>query len=159
MIKYHWSLKKSLEFIKARKPNLEVKSEVLEQLVHYEAFLHKSMIKNPSFGWNEKKYNMKNIHNKLDTDNYIQNEDFMLRNTYLNSLAAEIIEGGKKVKGKKLIVKWMDKGKDIKAQLEDVNGSEDTKSKLYPVTAHIEISSQDLKPSIKSSKNNTKSKI
>ena len=40
MIKYHWSLKKSLEFIKTRKSNLEVKNDILEQLVNYEAFLH-----------------------------------------------------------------------------------------------------------------------
>ena len=51
MIKYHWSLKKSLEFIKARKPNLEIKSAVLEQLVNYEDYLLKNIIKSPTQTW------------------------------------------------------------------------------------------------------------
>lgn len=86
MIKYKWSLKKSLEFIKARKPNLEMKSAILEQLVHYEDFLFKNVVKSPTQSWYDTKYKVKNIEEKLDTVDNLVNEEYMLRNTYLNSI-------------------------------------------------------------------------
>ena len=81
----------------------------------------------------------------------------MLRNTYLNSLATnglkltENPETGLKAKKKKLYVKWMDKGKNIKSQLEILNEDEDliNKDQVYPVTAHVGIGPEDLKPAIK----------
>ncbi|CAI2382304.1 unnamed protein product [Moneuplotes crassus] len=152
MKKYHWSLKKSLEFIKTRKPSLEIKSEILEQLVHYEAFLHSNVIKNPSFHWNEDRYEPKNIVEKLSTVDNLQNEEFMLRNTYLNSLAAAQVTDKKKGLKKKHTVKWQDKGLNIKAQLEEVHEKIEPSSetKVYPVTAHIGITSDNLKSAIKS---------
>ena len=161
MIKYHWSLKKALEFIKTRKPNLEVKSQILEQLVHYESFLHRSNIKNPSYAWDEERYVVKNIFEKLDTVDNLKNEDFMLRNTYLNSLAAKEVSDHKKSKKKHLSVKWQDKGMNIKTQLEDINQEKNLEEQehVYPVTAHVGIHSDDLKSALKKNKANVKSKF
>ena len=85
MRKYNWSLKKSLEFIKVRKPNLEIKSAILEQLVHYEDYLAKNVQNEVTKTWYGSSYKVKSILEKLDTDGNLQNEEFMLRNTYLNS--------------------------------------------------------------------------
>ena len=56
-----------------------------------------NIIKNPSFGWDEDIYSMKNIQKKLDTVDNLKNEEFMLRNTYLNSLSTKIIQEGKNI--------------------------------------------------------------
>jgi hypothetical protein len=156
MIKYHWSLKKSLEFIKTRKPNLEIRSNILEQLVHYEVYLHKKVIKNPTKEWYGEEYESGKLQDKLDTVENLKNEEFMLRNTYLNSLAinSNHNEGNKesvKKRLKKLSVKWLDKGKNIKTQLEVHNEDEDliNKQNVYPVTAHVGINSEDLVPAIR----------
>lgn len=124
--------------------------------MHYESFLHKEIIQNPSTDWHEARYKVEDITEKLDTVDNLGNEDFMLRNTYLNSLAVGQINDNKTKKSKrKLFVKWLDKGKNIKTQLEILNEKDDliNKSDIYPVTAHVGIQACDLKSAIKGSIN------
>lgn len=160
MIKYSWGLKKSLEFIKTRKPNLEIKSNILEQLVHYEAHLMTNVIKNPSQYWHGDCYDNKKVTHCLDTVHNLENEEYMLRNTYLNSLVAQKAhfntrKDSSKIKHKKTNnnVQWLDKGKGVKEQLEILNQSQDliNKEKVSPVTTHVDIEYSSLKPIIKDS--------
>ncbi|CAI2383101.1 unnamed protein product [Moneuplotes crassus] len=151
MKKYHWCLRKSLEFIKARKTTLEIKSDILEQLVKYESFLHSKVIKAPSFNWDEKRYWHKDITQKLSTVDNLENEEFMLRNTHLNSLP--VVQLPEKVvpRTRNKVVKWADKGLDIKTQLEEVHEKQRYRKakRINPVTAHVGVSSGDLRSAIK----------
>ena len=114
------------------------------------------MVKNQTKDWYDDIYEKGEIKSKLDTVGNIRNEDFMLRNTYLNSLAVqpnqyENTNKREKKWTKVLGVKWLDSGRNIKTKLEVLNQDEDliNKDTVYPVTAHVGINSEDLKSSIK----------
>lgn len=93
----------------------------------------------------------------LDTANCLKNEEFMLRNTYLNSIAwaesrKEKTPTSVKPKKKKQL-QWLDKGKNERAKLEILNEDQDliNKDKVKPVTAHIGVEAKDVKSAMKNS--------
>jgi len=75
MRRYRWSLLKTLEFLNSRRPDLEMRPSFLNQLSQYENRLYQRGIGPKTQRWTELSDN--NIH--------IENEELILRNTYLNS--------------------------------------------------------------------------
>ena len=76
MRKYHWSLLKTLEFMSCRMPNMDIKEYFILQLMAYEEQLIKMNIGPKTSNWAE----------LSDSDtNLYENEELLLRNTYLNS--------------------------------------------------------------------------
>ena len=76
MRKYKWSLVKTLEFLNSRRPELEIRPSFLQQLHNYERRLYERGIGPKTKRWNE-----------LADSNIpdIENEELILRNTYMNS--------------------------------------------------------------------------
>jgi len=80
MQKYKWTLFKTLEFLNSRRPDLEIRAAFINQLSEFERRLC-SQGRGPESGdWNE-------LSNKIniDEDNLIENEELLLRNTFLNA--------------------------------------------------------------------------
>lgn len=92
MHKYKWSLTKSLEFLNSRKPDCKIKPNFLMQLVKLEAFLTKIAGFSFSKTWDL-------------TEN---EEEMLLRNTFLNSKPGEFVRFDGKVKRKKRVIRWVD---------------------------------------------------
>ena len=72
MKKYNWSLKKCVEFLKSKRKNINIPEYFLGQLREYETRIKNKISKE----W----YNLNNIRD---------NEEYLIRNTYLNSLIKE----------------------------------------------------------------------
>ena len=72
MRKYFWSLNKCLEFLRVKKKNASIPPYFLKQLAEYEGRIKKKL----SNDW----YNLNNVKDK---------EEYLIRNTYLNSLINE----------------------------------------------------------------------
>ena len=92
MHKYKWSLAKSLEYLNSRKPDCKLKSNFLMQLVKLEAFLTKISGSSFSVNWDL-------------TEN---EEENLLRNTFVNSKPGEFVRNDGKVKKRKKIIRWVD---------------------------------------------------
>jgi hypothetical protein len=76
MRRYRWSLLKTLEFLNSRRQDLEMRPSFLTQLQNYESKLYARGIGPKTHRWGE----------LSDTStNYIENEELILRNTFLNS--------------------------------------------------------------------------
>lgn len=75
MKKYRWTLYKTLEFLHARKPTLEIRSNFFTQLTNLENHLAKLGQGAKTFNWNELSDDPKNI----------ESEELLLTNTFLNS--------------------------------------------------------------------------
>jgi protein-tyrosine phosphatase len=98
MHKYKWSLTKSLEFLNSRKPDCKLKPNFLMQLVKLEAFLMKISGLLFSKTW----------------DLTGNEEENLLRNTFLNSKPGEFVRYDGKVRKKKKVIKWLDGFVDCK---------------------------------------------
>lgn len=81
MRKYFWSLNKCLEFLSVKKKNASIPPYFLKQLAEYEGRIKKKL----SNDW----YNLNNIKDK---------EEYLIRNTYLNSLIKENSKRGNNMK-------------------------------------------------------------
>ena len=81
MRKYFWSLNKCLEFLRVKKKNASIPPYFLKQLAEYEGRIKKKL----SNDW----YNLNNIKD---------NEEYLIRNTYLNSLIKENNKRGNNIK-------------------------------------------------------------
>ena len=81
MRKYFWSLNKCLEFLSVKKKNASIPPYFLKQLADYEGRIKKKL----SNDW----YNLNNIKD---------NEEYLIRNTYLNSLIKENNKRGNNMK-------------------------------------------------------------
>lgn len=77
MRKYSWTLRKTMEFLMGRRPDLNLKPAFLQQLAGYERRIQGASKLRLSSDWNE--VPPAALKNPLET------EEFMLRNTYLNS--------------------------------------------------------------------------
>lgn len=76
MRRYSWTLLKTLEFLNSRRPDLELRASFLCQLQQYENRLYAKGIGPKTQRWTE----------LSDTQTYhLENEELILRNTYLNS--------------------------------------------------------------------------
>jgi len=129
MKKYRWSLQKSLEFLRAKKPNIEIRPSFFNQLVNLENKFVKQGIGAKSYNWNE-----------LSDPNNPDSDELLLTNTFLNSRKIPIPENSispKKGKGnsqsitlkeKKNRVDWADYkavGTESKAKLVTFIGKND----------------------------------
>lgn len=76
MRRYRWSFLKTLEFLNSRRPDLEMRPAFLRQLELYEARLTARGLGPKTQKWTE----------ISDTTTYhLENEELILRNTYVNS--------------------------------------------------------------------------
>lgn len=89
MKKYHWSVKKSIDFIKSKKEDIKIEQYFIEQLLNYENRLSKiTNIKTTN--WNEITFN--------------NNDENLLRNTYVNGVPIKNWDSlGLKVDNKNII--------------------------------------------------------
>eukprot|EP00826_Nyctotherus_ovalis_P007977 TRINITY_DN12062_c0_g2_i8.p1 TRINITY_DN12062_c0_g2~~TRINITY_DN12062_c0_g2_i8.p1 ORF type:complete len:432 (+),score=68.91 TRINITY_DN12062_c0_g2_i8:526-1821(+) len=76
MKKYHWSAVKALEFINSRVLDMEIRPSFIQQLTAYETRLNSRGLGPMTFKWSE-------VSDK--TTNAFENEELLLRNTYLNA--------------------------------------------------------------------------
>jgi len=96
---YQWSLLKTLEFLRSRRANFKMRTSFLRQLCGYEERLVTQGLGAKTTKWNE----------VLDQKNFFENEELMMRNTYLNAQkgpCADFSVKGKQPNSTKL--KWID---------------------------------------------------
>ncbi|CAK83216.1 unnamed protein product (macronuclear) [Paramecium tetraurelia] len=79
MKKYRWTLYKTLQYMHNRRPDLEIRAHFFNQLLSVETRLQKQ-------GYGAKTYNWDEIHTQGE------NDEIVLRNTYLNSQAQGVAE-------------------------------------------------------------------
>ena len=75
MRRYRWSLLKTLQFLNSRRLDLEMRPNFLSQLSLYENKLYQRGIGPKTSKWTE----------LSDPAFHLENEELILRNTYLNS--------------------------------------------------------------------------
>ncbi len=73
--RYRWSLLKTLDFLNSRRPDLEIRAHFIHQLTAYENRLVGQGLGPQTSKWTE----------VYDTTNDFENEELLLRNTYLNA--------------------------------------------------------------------------
>lgn len=103
--KYRWTLKKSMEFLSSKKNDIDIPSYFINQLNNFETRLTKSGFGPKSATWNE-------VGTGLPND--IDNEEVLIKNTYLNGIVNSsiddllIFKSGqlKKFTGRKMV--WSD---------------------------------------------------
>ena len=97
MRRYQWSLAKTLEFLSSRRLNLELRPAFLNQLNDYESKLKERGLGSKTCTWNE----------ICETTNKFENEELLLRNTYLNAKPSSdcVVVSTNRSKGK---LKWID---------------------------------------------------
>ncbi len=113
MKKYNWCLRKTMEFLQARRPDVSLKSAFTQQLTSFERRLMQNSKVTLSTDWN-------NVINLTD-----RSEELILRNTYINSQMgplANFNEPGLKPHVRRL--QWTDAEMDDRSKLERPSGSE-----------------------------------
>jgi len=110
--KYRWSLMKTLEFLNARRPDLEIRASFIQQLQDFEARLTAQGQGPKSFTWNElSSAPGKHIVNNLSPGiipNVLEKEELVLRNTFVNSQMGAIVPHQSGLFKKQDRVKWVD---------------------------------------------------
>ena len=76
MKKYNWSLRKCIEFIQSKKHDVDIPKFFLEQLYNFGIRL-------------DKNFKGKKKENWIDDDNYVDLEERLMRNTYVNGLPSD----------------------------------------------------------------------
>jgi len=102
MRKYRWALLKTLEFLNSRRPDLEIKAAFIHQLTAFENRLIGRNLGPKTSKWTE-------VFDK--TINDFENEELLLRNTYLNAQMgpfADFSAAGAKPNEKPPKIKWVD---------------------------------------------------
>lgn len=115
MKKYKWGLRKTMEFLSTRRPDLNLKPSFLQQLSGYERRLMSQSKSAFSLDWNDANFSR------------LESEELLLRNTYINSQMGPLIEfqtndNADAMKVPKLI--WMDNNTDDKLRLEKPAGAD-----------------------------------
>jgi len=108
--KFRWSLKKALDFLRSKKPDIDIPSYFINQLSNYEIRLTKIGEGPKSTSWND-------LGTGLVTD--LDNEELLIRNTFLNGNISSSIDDIllyknfqiKKYTGRR--IKWDDKNRLI----------------------------------------------
>eukprot|EP00928_Gymnodinium_smaydae_P035758 TRINITY_DN25108_c0_g1_i3.p1 TRINITY_DN25108_c0_g1~~TRINITY_DN25108_c0_g1_i3.p1 ORF type:complete len:636 (+),score=85.63 TRINITY_DN25108_c0_g1_i3:104-2011(+) len=115
MKKYNWGLRKTMEFLSSRRPDLNLKPAFLQQLSGYERRLM-AQSKTPfSLDWNDADFSR------------LECEELLLRNTYINSQMgplAEFTSGDSALPGKPRKLFWLDDDSDDKTRLEKPAGAD-----------------------------------
>ncbi len=95
MRKYNWSLRKCIDFLESKKQDVDIPKFFLEQLYN--------------FGIRLEKYNQgKKKDNWNDDDNYVDSDEKLMRNTYVNGLPSNKNVPSESGKKKKKKVGWAD---------------------------------------------------
>lgn len=132
MRRYRWSLLKTLEFLNSRRPDLEMRPSFLSQLTNYEQRLYQRGIGPKSHKWGELSDNQTHP---------IENEELILRNTYLNSKNLQVDYSATTAPvdprmrpvspyGKKMLV-WKDTKSNFQQSLCEENRDEDDLVNLH----------------------------
>ena len=153
MRKYRWSLLKALEYLNFRVPELEIRETFIRQLTIFENRLTSKGCEPKTSNWTEIFDNQ--------TINF-ENEELLLRNTYLNAQMRMIEEfSAKPPSGKSSKVRWSDQDKDpkplavvIKSRQSETQVSE-KKCKVILLTDTIDTIKTELKKDIIPSLENT----
>ncbi|CAJ1398327.1 unnamed protein product, partial [Effrenium voratum] len=116
MKKYSWGLRKTMEFLSSRRPDLELKPAFLQQLLGFERRLMSQAKTVFSADWND----------GCNTNRW-ECEELLLRNTYINSQMGPLAEiqleaPGHHMKSQRLV--WMDAGMDDRLRLEKPPGAD-----------------------------------
>ena len=125
MRRFRWSLLKTLEFLNSRRPDLEMRPSFLSQLSQYENRLYQRGIGPKTQRWTELSDN--NIH--------LENEELILRNTYLNSQMAPLVDlrDVNIDEEKNFTLQWVDEVALLKKPLaEEGPDEEDLVNKINP---------------------------
>lgn len=147
MKKYSWTLLKTLEFLNSRRPDLEIRASFIQQLNCFENYLMKLSMGPRTHDWNQ------------ITENtfYIENEELLLRNTFLNAKMGPLVnyneyhQGHNKPKIKRSLV-WADENR---YPLACENLDEDdliNKISVAPIVTHHQYHATQLKSSFSSAK-------
>ena len=95
MRKYNWSLRKCIEFLQSKKQDIDIPKFFLEQLYN--------------FGIRLEQYNLgKKKENWIDDGNYVDSDEKLMRNTYVNGLPSDKNVKSDIGKKKKKKVGWAD---------------------------------------------------
>ena len=141
MKKYKWSLKKSIEYLKSKKQDVEIPIYFYMQLQNFESRLKIKGEFTKDIPW--------------EFGNLINTEEKLLRNTYINGLKPEIINFNlNKFKDNKRHIVWADINPFKKLPIEIVNSENDLffKKDIRSITLHQSI--KPLKGYINEAKNN-----
>lgn len=115
MKKYNWGLRKTMEFLSSRRPDLNLKPSFLQQLSGYERRLMAQSRIPFSLDWNDADFSR------------LESEDLLLRNTYINSQMGPLAEfhaGDMSLQGKPRKLMWNDNNTDDKLRLEKPAGAD-----------------------------------
>ena len=80
MTKFHWSLLKTLEFLNSRRPDLEIRATFIKQMSEFESRLKRKSNVVQTSKWDE----------LSDANKYLESDELMLRNTFLNAQSGPI---------------------------------------------------------------------
>lgn len=121
MRKYRWALLKALEFLNSRMPDFEIRAPFIHQLAAYENRLIARRLEPKTSSWTE-------VYDK--TTNCFENEELMLRNTYLNSQMGSIVDFAlDQLPDKTTKLRWADELKEpLTAVMEEDNDVEEETS-------------------------------
>jgi hypothetical protein len=129
MRRYRWSLLKTLEFVNSRRTDLEMRPSFLSQLSQYENKLYLRGIGPKTQRWTE----------LSDNQIALENEELIVRNTYLNSQMAPLADLNGYDEKSSYTLKWVDE--KFKKPLTEENLDEDdlvNKMNPPPITNHRE---------------------
>ena len=129
MRRYRWSLLKTLEFVNSRRTDLEMRPSFLSQLSQYENKLYLRGIGPKTQRWTE----------LSDNQFALENEELIVRNTYLNSQMAPLADLNGYDEKSSYTLKWVDE--KLKKPLTEENLDEDdlvNKLNPPPITNHRE---------------------
>jgi len=117
MRKYCWGLRKTMEFLTSRRPDIALKPAFLQQLSQYERRLVASSKQKFTVDWSE-----------TPTNSALDGDELLLRNTYMNShienLTTKDDKPGSSHGGPKRKLEWSDAGVEDKAKLEKTPGGD-----------------------------------
>lgn len=99
MRKYRWALLKSLEFLNSRISDFEIRPAFIHQLTAYENRLIARGLGPKTFDWTD-------VFDK--TTNDFENEELLLRNTYINAQMGQFVDFSTATAAKTQRVKWAD---------------------------------------------------
>lgn len=140
MQKYKWSLYKTLEFLNSRRPDLEIRAAFVSQLADFEQKLISQNRGPQTVHWDE----VADTKIVLNQDKFYQDEELILRNTFLNAqLFGRSIDGkpGDNQGEEEIIqskIKWIDNNKNDKNMLRTNHSDDDLicKDKLEAISCH-----------------------
>ena len=95
MRKYNWSLRKCIDFLESKKQDVDIPKFFLEQLYNFGVRLEKYNLGKKKDNWN-------------DDDNYVDSDEKLMRNTYVNGLPSNKNVPSESGKKKKKKVGWAD---------------------------------------------------